>query len=215
MLRENPLRQRNPTPAVPSLYGQINVDYPGGPVAPVQTHHFSHKQAPIPVSRTVIHDINSVEPTLPPVREPIRIEESITSLPPLPAVRAPAASKILNSRRQHIAASPQPKQQLVDPDVEQDEEEYEDVIIEKRRRLPSGKQSSIDKEELRRFNEEQAKSAHYSFDSSIQDTINDHAISRTETRDGLVLSGMYSYSDGYFKRTVHYEADENGYRVTK
>lgn len=26
---------------------------------------------------------------------------------------------------------------------------------------------------------------------------------------------MYSYSDGFFKRTVHYEADEGGYRVVK
>lgn len=31
-------------------------------------------------------------------------------------------------------------------------------------------------------NAEQAKNAHYSFDSSIQDTINDHAHTRTETR---------------------------------
>ena len=26
---------------------------------------------------------------------------------------------------------------------------------------------------------------------------------------------MYSYSDGFVRRTVHYEADENGYRVVK
>ncbi|KAE8738922.1 Cuticle Protein CPR RR Unclassified 25 [Frankliniella occidentalis] len=38
---------------------------------------------------------------------------------------------------------------------------------------------------------------------------------RQETRDGLNLAGLYSYSDGFFRRTVHYEADENGYRVTK
>lgn len=61
----------------------------------------------------------------------------------------------------------------------------------------------------------QAESAHYSFDSNINDEINDHAISRQETRDGLALHGMYSYSDGFFKRTIHYEADENGYRVVK
>lgn len=63
--------------------------------------------------------------------------------------------------------------------------------------------------------EDQAKSAHYSFSSSIQDSINDHAITRSETRDGLALKGMYSYSDGFYKRTVHYEADEDGYRVVK
>lgn len=68
-------------------------------------------------------------------------------------------------------------------------------------------------DQLRR--EEEAKNAHYSFSSSVQDSINDHAIVRSETRDGLALKGMYSYSDGFFKRTVHYEADENGYRVVK
>lgn len=62
---------------------------------------------------------------------------------------------------------------------------------------------------------EQAESAHYSFESTIDDTINDHAITRQETRDGLSLNGMYSYSDGFFRRTVHYAADENGYRVLK
>lgn len=70
-------------------------------------------------------------------------------------------------------------------------------------------------EELRLLREEQAKNAHYSFDSSIRDSINDHSITRQETRDGLALNGMYSYSDGYFRRTVHYEADQDGYRVTK
>lgn len=59
------------------------------------------------------------------------------------------------------------------------------------------------------------KNAHYSFASSVQDSINDHSITRQETRNGLALSGMYSYSDGFFKRTVHYEADEGGYRVVK
>lgn len=70
-------------------------------------------------------------------------------------------------------------------------------------------------EEERLLREHQAKSAHYSFDTSIDDGINDHAISREEVRDGLALRGMYSYSDGFFRRTVHYEADENGYRVVK
>lgn len=70
-------------------------------------------------------------------------------------------------------------------------------------------------EEERLLREEQAKSAHYSFSTSIDDKINDHAIQRQETREGLALRGMYSYSDGYFKRTIHYQADENGYRVVK
>lgn len=62
---------------------------------------------------------------------------------------------------------------------------------------------------------ERSKNAHYSFDSSVQDTINGHSHTRQETRDGLSLRGSYSYSDGFFQRTVHYEADEGGYRVTK
>lgn len=62
--------------------------------------------------------------------------------------------------------------------------------------------------------EDQAKSAHYNFNTSVRDTINDHEHVRSEVRDGLKLTGMYSYSDGFFKRTVHYQADENGYRVT-
>lgn len=70
-------------------------------------------------------------------------------------------------------------------------------------------------EEERLLREEQAKNAHYSFGTSIDDRINDHSIQRQETRDGLALHGMYSYSDGFFRRTIHYQADENGYRVVK
>lgn len=70
-------------------------------------------------------------------------------------------------------------------------------------------------EQERLIRDEQAKSAHYTFGTNIDDKINDHSIQRQETRDGLALKGMYSYSDGFFKRTVHYEADENGYRVVK
>lgn len=63
--------------------------------------------------------------------------------------------------------------------------------------------------------EEQAKSAFYNFGTSVRDTINDHEHVRHEEREGLALKGMYSYSDGFFRRTVHYVADEGGYRVTK
>lgn len=70
-------------------------------------------------------------------------------------------------------------------------------------------------EEQRLLREEQAKNAHYSFGTSIDDRINDHSIHRQETRNGLALRGMYSYSDGFYHRTIHYQADENGYRVTK
>lgn len=72
---------------------------------------------------------------------------------------------------------------------------------------------NLDSEE--EIQNQENKNAHYSFASSVQDSINDHSITRQETRNGLALSGMYSYSDGFFKRTVHYEADEGGYRVVK
>lgn len=73
----------------------------------------------------------------------------------------------------------------------------------------------VETDEERLLREEQAKNAHYTFGTSIDDKINDHSIHRQETRDGLALHGMYSYSDGFFRRTIHYQADENGYRVVK
>lgn len=63
--------------------------------------------------------------------------------------------------------------------------------------------------------QKQAKNAKYSFDSAINDNIMDNTQIRQEKRNGLELSGLYSYSDGFYKRTVHYKADERGYRVTK
>lgn len=85
---------------------------------------------------------------------------------------------------------------------------------EQRLRNPVVPQARLSEEELQ-LQQEQAQNAHYTFGTSIDDSINDHAIHRQETRSGLALKGMYSYSDGYFKRTIHYEADENGYRVVK
>lgn len=62
---------------------------------------------------------------------------------------------------------------------------------------------------------EQAEHAKYSFKTAVSDSVNDNSHIRQESRDGLKVTGLYSYSDGYFKRTVHYAADENGYRVVK
>ncbi|KFB47536.1 hypothetical protein ZHAS_00015497 [Anopheles sinensis] len=78
---------------------------------------------------------------------------------------------------------------------------------------PKGSSSAESEEES--LEKTQAKAAKYSYDTSVNDTINDHAIMRQEERDGLSLKGMYSYSDGFFRRTVHYEADDKGYRVVK
>ena len=76
---------------------------------------------------------------------------------------------------------------------------------------PTTTTEALNSEEL----DEQSRNAYYTFDTSVQDTINDHEHVRSEKRDGLALKGMYSYSDGFFRRTVHYEADEGGYRVVK
>lgn len=76
---------------------------------------------------------------------------------------------------------------------------------------PTTTTEALNSEEL----DEQSRNAYYTFDTSVQDTINDHEHVRSEQRDGLALKGMYSYSDGFFRRTVHYEADEGGYRVVK
>lgn len=54
----------------------------------------------------------------------------------------------------------------------------------------------------------------YEFSSDIDDKINDLSQHRQETRDGQTVKGSYSYSDGYYKITVGYIADQDGYRVT-
>lgn len=81
--------------------------------------------------------------------------------------------------------------------------------------LPEYRPPHVETEEERLLREEQAKNAHYTFGTTIDDSINDHSIHRQETRDGLAVTGMYSYSDGFFKRIIHYLADQDGYRVTK
>ncbi|KAI4454889.1 cuticle protein [Holotrichia oblita] len=55
----------------------------------------------------------------------------------------------------------------------------------------------------------------YAFESDVEDHINDLTMKRFEERDGLNVRGAYEYSDGYLKRTVHYIADENGFRIVK
>lgn len=60
---------------------------------------------------------------------------------------------------------------------------------------------------------EQNRAAKYQFSQNIEDNIQDLTHQRNEVRDGLKVKGSYSYSDGFHKRTVEYEADENGYRI--
>lgn len=90
-------------------------------------------------------------------------------------------------------------------------EHPEPQIIVQRPVSPSESGSNVDAELLRK----QAENAHYSFGTSVRDGIMDHELFRQETRDGLKLSGTYSSSDGFYRHTVQYEADENGYRIVK
>lgn len=76
-------------------------------------------------------------------------------------------------------------------------------------------QTPEEAEERAELERVQNESAQYSFNSHVEDKINDNMIAREETRDGTKVSGMYSYSDGFVMRTVYYEADEEGYRVVK
>jgi hypothetical protein len=119
-----------------------------------------------------------------------------------PAVQANPAPKI----QQRVVNIPQPiiTQPLVDQSIVRS--------VQNRQKLnsfPTAKEETL--EEL----EKQANSAYYKFGTSVHDTINDHEHIRQEERNGLALRGLYSYSDGFFRRTVYYEADEGGYRVTK
>uniref|UniRef100_A0A182P9C3 Uncharacterized protein n=1 Tax=Anopheles epiroticus TaxID=199890 RepID=A0A182P9C3_9DIPT len=99
------------------------------------------------------------------------------------------------------------KARLAAPEPEEKANAEEPAASEEAASQESGSEESLEKI--------QAKSAQYSYDTSVNDTINDHTIMRQEERNGLSLKGMYSYSDGFFKRTVHYEADDKGYRVVK
>lgn len=81
--------------------------------------------------------------------------------------------------------------------------------------LSFSKLTDDEKEQQKALEEYQNKSAQYSYNSSIDDNINDGMIERKEERDGSKVKGSYSYSDGFVRRSVYYEADENGYRVVK
>lgn len=155
---------------------------------------------PVPVPTTTTTTTTTPYPVIvetrrPHSRRPVAPIAPATPITPNAAVRAPARRRRPQS---NVVAS------RLDSRFESRLEDSVEVT-----------EPSIEDEEARLYREEQARNAHYSFGSSIDDTINDHSIHRQETRNGLALKGMYSYSDGFYKRTIHYEADENGYRVVK
>ena len=172
--------------------------------------------APIPVARAAIPQPAPVAPLAPVAVAPK--EETIETVAPV-VVPQQKVRRVVKKVRV-VPEKVQPVESVVIPEIKTPVEpevpvarNVEPVLLQARS-FPEAE--STEGEEDRRLREhEEAKSAHYAFSSSVQDSINDHAISRSETRDGLALTGMYSYSDGFFKRTVHYQADENGYRVVK
>lgn len=201
------MRQRtNPINPIdyPSLYSTIQVDYPGGVSGQnwqqnqLQPHVHVNPVPIVPPTQTIHYTTTTQEPII------VNDFEPAAAPLPVPTVRAPIQPVQFEPIHTHVGTRrppttrPQRIQQRVQvaDDLTLTETEQERLLREQRER-------------------EQAESAQYSFGTNIQDSINDHSISRQEERNGLALRGMYSYSDGFFKRTIHYEADENGYRVVK
>jgi hypothetical protein len=60
-----------------------------------------------------------------------------------------------------------------------------------------------------------ARNARYYFASDVEDQTSGLTQHRDEMRDGLKVRGSFSYSDGFLRRQVIYEADENGYRIVR
>lgn len=99
------------------------------------------------------------------------------------------------------------------------EPRFGEIKTENTRKDTTESLSTLSKGRIARLQEEifkdQAKNAKYEFASDVVDEINGNDHQREEVRDGLKVVGKYSYRDGYYKRTVHYEADDKGYRVVK
>lgn len=196
---------------VQQLYRTQIIDYPGG--APTNGHmipNVDYQFAPAiyqPQPNHHAQPIHHAQPVQPVFTTTTTTTTTTTPTPeeiiaPIPSIRAPiqppSDHRFGLRRQQYTTIAPRFQGQ--------------DIIENEPIELAVPHKETEDERLLR---EEQAKNAHYTFDSSIDDKINDHSISRQETRNGLALKGMYSYSDGFYKRTIHYEADENGYRVVK
>lgn len=202
---------------------------------------FRLKQVPVQVQETVFPAPIVPTPAIiapnPVVRSinnpmPIVTREPVAITAPIPVVRAinhpepvaqsePAAiiAPAVPQKTRRVVKRVRAPQENAAPIVAHAAVEVDSINFAEPNETPralSHNQVVVERDEDRRLREEEeAKSAHYSFSSSVQDSINDHAIQRSETRDGLALKGMYSYSDGFFRRTVHYQADQDGYRVVK
>lgn len=152
-----------------------------------------------------------------PVVRALNTPTPVPLIAPLPAAPAVPVVPVVRKEPEHVNV-PVPKVRRVVKKVRLQEKQPSETINYPENALPlsaKNEETSSINQENRLREEEENKNAHYSFSSSVQDSINDHAIQRSETRDGLSLTGMYSYSDGFFKRTIHYKADQDGYRVVK
>ncbi|XP_037712849.1 uncharacterized protein LOC119549142 isoform X2 [Drosophila subpulchrella] len=81
--------------------------------------------------------------------------------------------------------------------------------------LNSRDETDAERAEREDYEKYQNENAQYSFNSKVDDKINDGQITRTEEREGGTVRGSYSYFDGFVKRKVEYIADKDGYRVLK
>ncbi|XP_037712848.1 uncharacterized protein LOC119549142 isoform X1 [Drosophila subpulchrella] len=80
---------------------------------------------------------------------------------------------------------------------------------------PARDETDAERAEREDYEKYQNENAQYSFNSKVDDKINDGQITRTEEREGGTVRGSYSYFDGFVKRKVEYIADKDGYRVLK
>ncbi|XP_031633701.1 uncharacterized protein LOC116347281 [Contarinia nasturtii] len=182
---------------------------PQNPIdAPVPSQEYTYTTTTTTAAPIIVDEVAEE------VKEEEQQEEEIATQAPVVPPRPKFRGHV--NRRIQPTSVPQVQQPVHRFQQPSNQEFGQDFTAEKSLPVkPVARGPFIETEEQRLLREEQAKNAHYTFGTSIDDKINDHAISREETRDGLALRGMYSYSDGYFRRTIHYEADQNGYRVVK
>jgi len=138
-------------------------------------------------------------------QQPVRIEVEVEpSVAPAPAVSSRLdQSQVLTATLQVPAEETKTETRLVQQQGA-------------RRKVVSHKEleeEALQQAENEKIAQEQSRNAKYSFAAAVDDGIMDHSHVREESREGNKVTGSYSYSDGYVKRTVKYVADENGYRV--
>jgi hypothetical protein len=78
-----------------------------------------------------------------------------------------------------------------------------------------GEEKPSGRERQRLAERDTARNVRYYFASDVEDQVNDLTQHHDEVREGSKVRGSFSYSDGFLRRKVIYEADENGYRIIR